>query len=82
MLQDLKTAQQKTVGLKQTLKAINGSTARCVYLARDVDAHVAAKVVDHCSKAQVPLIYVDTMKELGEACGIQVGAATAAVLCI
>ena len=80
MLQDLKTAQRKTVGLKQTIKAISGGNAQCVYLARDVENHVTAKVVDHCGRAQVPLVYVDTMKELGEACGIQVGAATAAVL--
>ncbi len=80
MLQDLKMASARTVGMKQTLKAIQGGNAHCVYLAKDVEDYVAAKIKGLCGKAQVELLLVDTMKDLGEACGIQVGAATAAIL--
>lgn len=80
MLQDLKTASAKTIGIKQTIKAIQADNAREVFLARDVDEYVAVKIKDQCSKFDITIIMVDTMKELGEACGIQVGAATAAIM--
>ncbi|HHY81705.1 MAG TPA: 50S ribosomal protein L7ae-like protein [Clostridiales bacterium] len=80
MLPNLKKISAKTVGLKQTMKAVRSGRAREVYLARDVDGHLSCKVADLCNSFQVPVIMVDSMKELGEACGIQVGAAAAAIL--
>jgi len=80
MLEDLKTASSKTVGTKQTLKAVQAGRAEKVFLARDVDEYVARKIKDTCDTHQVPIVYVDTMKELGKACGIDVGAATAAII--
>lgn len=79
MLQDLTTASSRTVGMKQTIKAVEAGRARVVFLARDVDDYVANKVRNICSKLGVSIVMVDSMKELGEACGIQVGAATAAI---
>jgi len=80
MLPNLKKISAKTVGLKQTMKAVRSGRAREVYLARDVDGRLSCEVTALCSSFNVPVIFVDSMKELGEACGIQVGAATAAVL--
>lgn len=80
MLQDLSTAAKKTVGLKQTLKALKAGNAETVFLAMDVDNHIAAKVKEQCSISNVRLEMVDSMKELGNACGIRIGAATAAIL--
>ena len=78
MLHNLRLQSSKTVGLKQT--AIQSGNARQVFLAYDADEYVANKVKDLCREFNVPIIAVDTMKELGEACGIHVGAATAAIL--
>jgi len=33
-----------------------------------------------CQSRNIAVTYVDSMKELGKACGIEVGAATAAIL--
>lgn len=80
MLQDLKTASARTVGMKQTLKALQTGNVTEVFLARDVDDYIAVKIQEQCSKSGIAVVMVDSMKELGEACGIQVGAATAAIL--
>ncbi|EJY56849.1 ribosomal protein L7Ae/L30e/S12e/Gadd45 [Alicyclobacillus hesperidum URH17-3-68] len=37
-------------------------------------------VVQLASKLGVPIEWVDTMRQLGKACGIEVGAATASIL--
>ena len=80
MLEDLKKASNRTVGMKQTLKAVERGEAEKVYLAKDVDDYISQKVKDTCQSYDVDIIMVDSMKELGEACGITVGAATAAIL--
>ncbi|MFY9176005.1 MAG: ribosomal L7Ae/L30e/S12e/Gadd45 family protein [Caldicoprobacterales bacterium] len=80
MLEDLKKASGRTVGMKETLKAVQRGTARLVYLAKDVDEYIARKIKDTCQSHDVEIIMVDSMSELGEACGITVGAATAAIL--
>ncbi|HOB20359.1 MAG TPA: ribosomal L7Ae/L30e/S12e/Gadd45 family protein [Candidatus Atribacteria bacterium] len=80
MLQKLKTAANKTVGMKQTIKAVQSGSAEVVFLARDVDDHLASRITEACKTAGVEIILVDSMAELGEACGIQVGASTAAIV--
>ena len=80
MLEELKEASAKTVGLKQTLKVVQKGEAQVVFLARDVDDYVSKKVKEQCEKHNIPITFVDSMKELGEACGIEVGAATAAII--
>lgn len=78
-LDRLKAAAKKTVGSKQTAKAIERGAARLVYVARDADPAVIRQVVALAQARQVELVYVDSMTALGKACGIDVGAATAAV---
>ena len=68
------------IGTKQTMKVVELGKAAEVYVARDADARITAKVVQMCRKAGIPIVYVDTMKQLGRTCGIEVGAAMAAVL--
>lgn len=51
-----------------------------MFLARDAEARVLDPVVVLCREQNVECVYVDTMSELGQQCGINVGAATAAVL--
>ncbi|OLN32422.1 L7Ae/L30e/S12e/Gadd45 family ribosomal protein [Desulfosporosinus metallidurans] len=75
-----KHAKQKTVGLKQTQRAMEKGLVRCVYMAKDAEAHVLRPILEWCNNHQVERIEVPTMKELGKACGIEVGTAVAAIL--
>jgi large subunit ribosomal protein L7A len=76
---NLKDSSKVIIGLKQTLKAINGDRAVKVYLASDSDDYIKKSVIDACSQKNLEIVYVSTMKELGAACGIDIGASTAAV---
>ncbi|MEG0798782.1 MAG: ribosomal L7Ae/L30e/S12e/Gadd45 family protein [Acidaminococcaceae bacterium] len=76
----LKTGTKHVVGLKQTAKAIEKGNASLVFIAQDADARVSESLIATCTKAQIAYELVATMHELGKACGIHVGAATAAIL--
>ncbi|MGE5631416.1 MAG: ribosomal L7Ae/L30e/S12e/Gadd45 family protein [Caulobacteraceae bacterium] len=79
-MQELKASNKRIVGLKQTVKVIKNETAKKVYLAKDADDFIKKSVLEACSNTNLKIIYVNTMKELGDACGIDIGASTAAVL--
>ncbi|WP_106767173.1 ribosomal L7Ae/L30e/S12e/Gadd45 family protein [Paenibacillus faecalis] len=68
------------IGTKQTMKAVENGQATEVYVAEDCDPRLISKIEALCTKHSVDITHVPTMKELGEACGIEVGAAMAAVL--
>ncbi|NBI30344.1 50S ribosomal protein L7ae-like protein [Chengkuizengella marina] len=73
-------ANRLSIGTKQTLKVVERGSATEVYVAKDADPKVTAKVIVLCKDMNVNIIYVDSMKQLGKACGIEVGAAVAAVI--
>ncbi len=73
-------ARVKTVGTKQTLKALQKGQAKLVYVARDAEERVVRDLLKLCRDMNVEVVYADSMAKLGQACGIQVGAASAAVL--
>lgn len=79
LLAQLKTGQ-KTVGARQTLKALQRRAARVVFVARDADPAVVQPIVELARSQGIQLVYVDTMQVLGRACGIEVGASTAALV--
>lgn len=68
------------MGTKQTAKALDRGTARVVFVARDAEEHVVRGIVRACQDRSVRLVYVDSMAELGRTCGIEIGAATAAII--
>lgn len=68
------------VGTKQTLKAVETGKAAEVFVAQDADPRMINRIVQLCSQKGVKLTEVDTMRNLGKACGIEVGAAMAARL--
>lgn len=80
MLEDLEKAEKKTVGMKQTLKAIEEGRARRVFLAKDIDDYLSQRIRAYCQMHSTDITFVDSMKKLGDVCGITVGAATAAIL--
>lgn len=70
----------KVVGVKQTVKAIKSGFAKTVYIAKDADDKLLQSVKVLVDENSLELVYINTMKELGKLCGIDVGAATAAIL--
>lgn len=79
-LERLKTARKKSIGTKQTAKAIDKGSARLVFVAKDAEEHVTRDIMKVAREHGLELVLVDTMMALGKACGIEVGAAVAAVL--
>ena len=80
MPERLRATRSKHVGAKQTLKALESGKASVVYLARDAEARITGPVARKAGDLGVELIYVETMRELGRLCGIEVGAASAAII--
>lgn len=68
-----------TIGTKQTTRLVELGKATRVFVAKDADPRITAKIINLCKKMGVKVTYIDTMKQLGKACGIEVGAAMAAV---
>ncbi len=79
MLEELKQGSV-IVGLKQLRKALRDGAARKVFLARDADPHLVEPVEAQCAAQGVECVWCPSMSELGAACGIEVGAAAAAIL--
>ncbi len=79
MFTDLKT-QDKVVGAKQVKRSLSRSEVQTVFIARDAEKKVTGEIEDLCRSKDVDVMYVDTMEELGEACGIDINAAVAALL--
>lgn len=76
----LKKSKHKTVGIKQTLRALEKGNVFRVYIAKDAEMHVLRPIVEQCRNKGIELLEIQTMTELGKACGIEVGAAVAALL--
>ena len=73
------TGKRVIVGAKQLRKALNNGTARAVFLARNADPAMTEPLEALCELNHVSCAWVRSMEELGKACGIDVGAAAAAV---
>lgn len=68
------------VGARQLRKALQNGSAQRVYLAQNADPALTQPIEALCQKLQIPYFWVRTMQDLGQACGIDVGAAAAAVV--
>ena len=79
MLDSLKS-NKKAVGIKQSLKAVESGSAKAVFIARDADEKVVSQIIELCRKNSIEIVYVENMKQLGKACGIEVGAAVSCLL--
>jgi large subunit ribosomal protein L7A len=79
MLELLKS-RNKAIGIKQTLRAVENDAAGKVYIARDADEKVTGKLKEYCLSKAVEIEYVDTMKQLCKAAGIEVGASAVCLL--
>ena len=68
------------VGAKQLRKALLSGSAQQVYLAKNADPALTEPIAELCQNYNVPFTWVKSMSELGQACGIEVGAAAAATV--
>ena len=79
MLEELRQGE-KVVGAKQTRRALKSGRAKKLFMAKDADPRLLQPLVQEAVRTGVRIEQVDTMKQLGEACGIAVGAAVAVLL--
>lgn len=79
MLSQLRTAH-KVIGVKQSKKAIRDSAAVEVFVALDAEKRVVGPVYELCTETGTKITEITTMAELGDAAGIDVGAAVVTVL--
>ena len=68
------------VGAKQIRKALNSGRALKIFLAENADPAITEPIEAMCKLNSVDYAWVKSMADLGRACGIEVGAATAAVV--
>lgn len=79
MLNEL-TDAAKVVGVKQVRRALANGQAKRLYLAKDADPQLTRPLAEQAQGRGVEVVWADTMKALGRACGIAVGAAVAATV--
>ena len=79
MLSELQNSD-KVVGAKQVRRALLSGRARRVYLAKDADPQLTGPLERQAAEKGVDVTWTDSMKALGRACGIAVGAACGAVV--
>ncbi len=79
MLEELKSVK-RAIGIKQTKKAVlNNKCSKC-FIADDADPEMVSVLIESCRTADIEVIYAGDMKQLGKACGIDVGASAACIL--
>ena len=74
------TGFKVVVGAKQLKKSLQKGTARYVFLAENADPAITDQLCGLCRQSETPFSWVASMADLGRACGIEVGAAAAAVI--
>ena len=74
------TGKKLVIGAKQLKKALHDGSAKQVFLARNADPAITEPILALCQRYSIPVLWVKTMKELGQACGIEVGASASAVI--
>ena len=72
-------AKVKT-GFKEVLKNIEKGNVSKLFIAEDCSYSMKEKLEDAAKSSEIEISYMQTMKELGVFCGIDVGASYAAVL--
>lgn len=71
---------KKVVGSKQVRKAVTKGSVKRVYLAKDAEPHITRPIIEACEQYGVGVEMIETMFDLGRACGIEVGSAAVALL--
>lgn len=77
---ELLKKKEKVVGIKQTKKAAELDKLEVVFIASDADRRVVEPIMKLCESKGIKVNTGITMKQLGKAAGIDVGAAIAGIL--
>lgn len=80
MLDELRKTKFRVVGTGEVVKVLKAGNAKKVFVARDATQSVVEPVLKLCEEKKIEVLQAESMKELGAACGIHVGAASAALL--
>ncbi|WCN29326.1 50S ribosomal protein L7Ae [Thermococcus kodakarensis] len=68
-------------GTNETTKAVERGQAKLVIIAEDVDPEeIVAHLPPLCEEKEIPYVYVPSKKELGAAAGLEVPAASVAII--
>jgi len=78
-LSDLKNSPMM-VGIKQSRRSLDEGKVDRAFVAQDADAHIIHPFMEDCKVMGVEIVAVESMKELGHAAGIDIGAAVVVVL--
>ena len=73
MISDLEKSRLQA-GFKQVIRAINENKAQKVFLALDCDDSICRQIKSLCEQNVVNLTEVNSMRELGTMCNIEVKA--------
>ncbi|MEK4712961.1 ribosomal L7Ae/L30e/S12e/Gadd45 family protein [Sporosarcina sp. FSL K6-5500] len=72
-------AKKTIIGTKQAVKAIRAGVVIEIIIAQDAEERIIAPVMEEAKLRDIQVTYVDSRDKLGNACGIQVGAAVVAI---
>lgn len=72
--------KDRVAGVRSVERAILSGRARRVMVARDAEERVTRPILALCREKGIEVEFIGTMKELGESCGLGVGASCAAIL--
>jgi len=71
---------KKVIGIKQSVKSLKNGGGKILYVANDAQEDLLKPVVELANNMNIEIRHVESMKELGKLCGIDVGAAVALLL--
>jgi len=75
-----KRGSGQVTGLKETQKKLRQGAVSVLYVASDADPALTGPISEEAREQGIEVVVVPSMRELGRACGIEVGAACAAIL--
>lgn len=71
---------KKLIGIKQCTKAIKNDVGTVLYVAKDADERLISALVELAEEKNIKVNYVDTMRDLGRMCSIEVGTTSTLML--
>ncbi|MNM29086.1 Ribosome-associated protein L7Ae-like protein [compost metagenome] len=71
---------KKLIGIKQCAKAMKNGSGTKLYVAKDSDERLILPLIELATEKNIQINYVDTMRDLGKMCSIEVGATSALML--
>lgn len=79
-MSEIEHQKKMVVGIKQTMRMIERGMVKNIYIAQDADFFVTRAIIEAALAANIPIISVESKKDLGRMCGIEIGTATAGTL--